>query len=42
MYSNNEFINLINRQDWLIWLGTVITFLWLVGGIWYVVHVSLR
>lgn len=42
MASDNKLIKFIQGQDWRIWLGTVITFLWLAGGIWYVVSVSME
>jgi hypothetical protein len=41
MDADNKLVNFIRGQDWRIWLGTIITFLWLAGGIWYVVLVSM-
>ena len=40
MNSDHKFVSFLKKQDWRIWLGTVITFIWLVGGIWYIVQVS--
>lgn len=33
-------IEFIRTRDWRIWLGVVLTVLWLAGGIWYLVHVN--
>ncbi|MBV1932867.1 MAG: hypothetical protein KUG71_14255, partial [Porticoccaceae bacterium] len=37
---NNKVVKFIRGQDWRIWLGSVVTILWLTGGIWYVLLVS--
>ncbi len=40
MDSNHKLISFLKDQDWRIWLGTVITVIWLAGGIWYVARIS--
>ncbi len=40
MGTTSTLIQTLKRQDWRIWLGTVVTVLWLAGGIWYVILVS--
>lgn len=34
-------INYVRSRDWRIWFGLVLTIVWIVGGLWYVVSVSL-
>jgi len=36
MASQNKIIRFIVARDWRIWLGIVITIIWIVGGVWYV------
>jgi len=40
MPSDNAFSRLIHDTDWRIWLGIIITLVWIVGGGWYVLQVS--
>ncbi|RLA29336.1 MAG: hypothetical protein DRQ63_01130 [Gammaproteobacteria bacterium] len=40
MGTNNALIRFIHGTDWRIWLGIIITLLWIVGGGWYVLQVS--
>ena len=30
----------VRARDWRIWFGVIVTFLWIVGGIWYVITVT--
>ena len=34
-------ISYVRSRDWRIWFGLILTVLWIVGGLWYVVSVSL-
>jgi hypothetical protein len=34
------FLNIFRGRDWRIWLGAVVSVLWIAGGIWYVRNVS--
>jgi len=36
MASQNKIIEFIAARDWRIWLGIVITIIWIAGGVWYV------
>jgi hypothetical protein len=36
MPSQNKIIRFIAARDWRIWLGIVITIVWIAGGVWYV------
>ena len=36
MASHNKVLIFFRDRDWRIWLGIVITFFWITGGIWYV------
>jgi hypothetical protein len=38
--SDNKIIRFIVARDWRIWLGLVITIVWISGGIWYIGQVS--
>ncbi len=36
MASQNKIVRFIADRDWRIWLGIVITIVWIAGGVWYV------
>lgn len=38
--SDNKVMQFIRDRDWRIWLGLVITVVWIGGGLWYVAHVT--
>jgi hypothetical protein len=38
--SENRIIKFIRDRDWRIWLGLIITIIWIGGGIWYIGQVS--
>ncbi|RLA30951.1 MAG: hypothetical protein DRR11_12060 [Gammaproteobacteria bacterium] len=40
MGTDNALIRFIHGTDWRIWLGIIVTLLWIVGGGWYVLQVS--
>ena len=40
MAADNKIIRFIVDRDWRIWLGLVITIIWISGGMWYIGHVS--
>lgn len=40
MDLNGGIVQFIRKRDWRIWLGVVITFAWISGGLWYVITVS--
>jgi len=40
MSSQNELGGFFRDRDWRIWLGVVITIVWIAGGLWYVAAVS--
>ena len=40
MGSDNALIRLIHDTDWRIWLGIIVTLVWIAGGGWYVLQVS--
>ena len=40
MGSENKFMQFIRDRDWRIWLGLVITVIWISGGMWYVARVT--
>lgn len=40
MGSQNKLVQFVLARDWRIWLGLVITIVWMVGGLWYVARVS--
>lgn len=40
MASASKVIHFIVSRDWRIWLGLVLTILWIIGGIWYIGQVS--
>ncbi len=40
MPSESKIIQFIRDRDWRIWLGLVITIIWIAGGLWYVAHVT--
>ena len=40
MASQNALIDFVRKRDWRIWFGVVVTFTWIVGGLWYVIAVS--
>ena len=40
MGSTNKLIRFFGDTDWRIWLGIVITVVWIVGGVWYVLQIS--
>ena len=40
MASRNKFVEFILARDWRIWLGIVITLVWIFGGLMYVARVS--
>ena len=40
MGTDNGFMRFIHGTDWRIWLGIIITLLWIVGGGWYVLQIS--
>ena len=40
MASENKIVKFITDRDWRIWLGIVITVIWIAGGIWYVARVT--
>ena len=40
MVPDNKLVRFIVDRDWRIWLGLVITILWIGGGIWYIGQVS--
>jgi hypothetical protein len=40
MASDNKFVRFIADRDWRIWLGLVITIIWISGGFWYIGQVS--
>jgi hypothetical protein len=37
MAPTNRFIKFIADRDWRIWFGLVVTFIWMSGGLWFVV-----
>ena len=37
MASSNRVIKFITDRDWRIWFGLVVTFIWIAGGLWFVV-----
>ncbi len=40
MAADNKIIRFIVDRDWRIWLGLVITIIWISGGMWYIGQVS--
>ncbi len=40
MASENKVRKFLASRDWRIWLGLILTVIWMASGIWYVVHVS--
>jgi hypothetical protein len=40
MSTGNAFSRFIHGTDWRIWLGIIITAVWIVGGVWYVLQIS--
>lgn len=40
MAAESKVIRFIVNRDWRIWLGLALTILWIIGGIWYIAHVS--
>jgi hypothetical protein len=40
MSSGSKVLQFIRNRDWRIWLGLVITVVWISGGLLYVVHVT--
>jgi hypothetical protein len=40
MASENKVRKFLASRDWRIWLGLIITVIWLASGIWYVAHVG--
>ena len=40
MGTGNALSRFIHGTDWRIWLGIVITVVWIVGGAWYVLQIS--
>ena len=37
MASSNPVIRFIVERDWRIWFGLVVTFIWIAGGLWFVI-----
>ena len=37
MASSNRFVTFISDRDWRIWFGLAVTFIWITGGLWFVV-----
>jgi len=37
MASTNRIIKFITDRDWRIWFGLVVTFIWITGGLWFVI-----
>jgi len=37
MASTNRVIKFITDRDWRIWFGLVVTFIWITGGLWFVI-----
>ena len=40
MGSENRVVQFIRARDWRIWLGVIVTIIWIMGGVWYVARVS--
>jgi hypothetical protein len=40
MASDNKILNFVRARDWRIWLGLVITVIWIAGGFFYVARVT--
>lgn len=40
MASENKVVQFIRARDWRIWLGLVVSIIWIAGGAWYVALVS--
>lgn len=40
MGTGNALSRFIHGTDWRIWLGIIITVVWIVGGVWYVLQIS--
>ena len=40
MASESKVIQFIRDRDWRIWLGLVITVIWIAGGMWYIARVT--
>ncbi len=40
MASKNKIMQFIRDRDWRIWLGLVITVVWIAGGLFYVAHIT--
>jgi hypothetical protein len=40
MSGEHKFVDFFRSRDWRIWLGIIITTIWIASGIWYVAHVS--
>jgi len=40
MSSDNKVMQFIRDRDWRIWLGLVITVVWIAGGLWYVARIT--
>lgn len=40
MASKNRVMQFVRDRDWRIWLGLVITVIWIGGGLWYVARVT--
>ena len=38
--KTGSFLTIYRERDWRIWLGAVVSVLWIAGGIWYVWHAS--
>ena len=37
MASSNRLVKFITDRDWRIWFGLVVTFIWITGGLWFVI-----
>lgn len=40
MVAENKVRKFLASRDWRIWLGLIITVIWMASGIWYVAYVS--
>lgn len=40
METTGRFAAFVRARDWRIWFGVIVTIVWIIGGIWYVVSVS--
>lgn len=40
MASDNRIVQFIVDRDWRIWLGIVVTVVWIVGGLWYIAEAT--